>query len=474
LNCAELFSGCSSGSQETDWTGEAMYDDRPMENVDAFLSMWERAGGPDFKSDFGLPDPAWQGVTSASSHTATMMTPASNPEADTMTLEQPETDDHTIAVEEPLAAIRRPKLKKAKPRWLSAARLVWMLATLALTGFCLFMGLTGSHPDTKPIDQFQVGMIVPADALHGDNDLLYGERVSPKTWRHLFVRGKKDDGSRWDADLLVPLWWITEQQAKVGGKVHISVPECHIDGDARVVTLGPCPRIHDIDGRVVTSVFRHHSANVLDLRIEGLDEPIGTTANHPFFSVDRAEFVRADELEPGDLLRRIDGTALRVISSTPRRGTHTVYNLQVSVDHVYHVTKAGVLVHNAKPCGLVNVVEEEADPLGRWFARYGDHGAETFSARLLDGTDELGIAWTGNVRQLAGNIAEIQGAIGRNIPKITGLASDGLEATIKAGRFNADLYAQHISRRLGGKWSIEVIKRPGQDVWDIIATRIAD
>jgi hypothetical protein len=120
----------------------------------------------------------------------------------------------------------------------------------------------------------------------------------------------------------------------------------------------------------------------------------------------------------------------------------------------------------------VNVTEETSDRLGRWFARYGDEGAETFSARLLNGSDELGIAWTGNVRQLVDNIAEIQGAIGRNIPKITGVASDGLEATIRSGRFNGDLYAQTLARRLGGQWTVEAIKRPGADVWEIIATRI--
>ena len=124
------------------------------------------------------------------------------------------------------------------------------------------------------------------------------------------------------------------------------------------------------------------------------------------------------------------------------------------------------------PKGLVNVTEEASDRLGRWFARYGDDGAETFSARLLNGSDELGISWTGNVCQLADSIAEVQGVIGRNIPKITGVASDGLEATIKAGRFNGDLYAQTLARRLGGQWSVEAVKRPGSDVWDIIATRL--
>jgi hypothetical protein len=124
----------------------------------------------------------------------------------------------------------------------------------------------------------------------------------------------------------------------------------------------------------------------------------------------------------------------------------------------------------------VNVVEESSDNLGRWFARYGDDGVETFSARLRDGTDELGIAWTDNVREVASNIAEIQGAIGRNIPKIIGTASDGIETLIKAGRFNSDLYASHLGRHLGGQWKVEVLRRPGlsNEIWDIIATRIGD
>ncbi|TWT29631.1 RHS repeat-associated core domain-containing protein [Blastopirellula retiformator] len=124
--------------------------------------------------------------------------------------------------------------------------------------------------------------------------------------------------------------------------------------------------------------------------------------------------------------------------------------------------------------GLTNVVEESSDSFGRWFARYGDDGAETFSARLLNGADELGIAWTDDVAQLAGNIAEIQCAGGRNITKIKGLASDGIEKLIKAGRFNSDLYAKQLSRKLGGTRRIDVVKRTAQDAWDITATRIGN
>ncbi len=330
-----------------------MYNDASVDNTDACFSRWESDDARGFHSGFRSLGRASRSPISAPGYATTLPQVADSEHA-TTTLDPPASKHRTEPTDEP---VPNPSPKKKKRRRFSMVGLVWMFAALALSGFCLFMGLTGFHPDTKPIDQFHVGMIVPPDALHGDNDLLYGERVHPKTWRHLFVKGKKDDGSRWDADLLVPLWWITEHDARVGGQVHISVPECNIDGQARVVTLGPCPEIDDIDGRVVTSVFRHHSANVLDLRVEGLAEPIGTTANHPFFSVDHAEFVRADELQPGEMLRLIDGTPIRVISSTPRPGTHTVYNLQVSVDHVYHVTKAGVLVHNSNDCSTKEIVE---------------------------------------------------------------------------------------------------------------------
>ncbi len=122
----------------------------------------------------------------------------------------------------------------------------------------------------------------------------------------------------------------------------------------------------------------------------------------------------------------------------------------------------------------MNVVEESSDNLGRWFARYGNDGAETFSARLLNETNELVIAWTANMREIAPSIAEVQRAIGRIIPRITGTASDRLEAAIKAGRFNADLYAKQLSRHLGGQWKVEAVRRSGisNEVWDIIGTRI--
>jgi hypothetical protein len=125
--------------------------------------------------------------------------------------------------------------------------------------------------------------------------------------------------------------------------------------------------------------------------------------------------------------------------------------------------------------GLGNVVEEEPTRQGRWFARYDDKGRETFSARVDPKTNKAEISWTEEVLQLADNLAEIQTATGQNIPEINGMASDGIQEAIEAKRFNSDLYEKHLSRRLGGQWKIEVIRRPGpRDVWDINAKRIGD
>jgi hypothetical protein len=129
--------------------------------------------------------------------------------------------------------------------------------------------------------------------------------------------------------------------------VDIAVPECGIDVRAEILAIEPCPPIPPGPGRVVTGTFKHQSAAVVDVHVTGLAAPIGTTANHPFWSEDRQAFVRADELLPGDRLRTLSGTS-KVLAVVTRAASAPVYNLEVQYAHVYHVDTSGVLVHNAK------------------------------------------------------------------------------------------------------------------------------
>ena len=82
------------------------------------------------------------------------------------------------------------------------------------------------------------------------------------------------------------------------------------------------------------------------------EETIGTTSNHPFWSVDRQEFVQAGSLEIGERLQTLSGDVKVVQQKLPRPGPQPVFNLEVHNEHVYFVGQDGVLVHNAGPNGL--------------------------------------------------------------------------------------------------------------------------
>ncbi len=131
------------------------------------------------------------------------------------------------------------------------------------------------------------------------------------------------------------------------------MPECGIEGWARVLGIGKCPLISPRPGpefQLVTATFKHHAKQILDVYIADETDAIGTTPNHPFWSHDKQKFIRADELTAGEQVQKANGTLTTVTHVVPRAGTNTVYNLEVQCTHTYHVGNSGVLVHNSKPC----------------------------------------------------------------------------------------------------------------------------
>ena len=215
------------------------------------------------------------------------------------------------------------------------------------------------------------------------------ERFDPAEWRTIALRMTKPDGGRLDITLLRPLEWLEQYQAKPGSTIHLDLEELGAVGPAEVVSIDPCPDIGpapSADCRLVTGTFAHESAQVLDLTIEGLDEPIGVTANHPFWSEDRQAFVPAGQLRIGEHLgtaargllsaesesaasaapralvgaerpaatagtTRSGRTAAypRVLSIRSRPGLQAVYNLEIDLEHVYYVSTSALLVHNSYP-----------------------------------------------------------------------------------------------------------------------------
>jgi hypothetical protein len=189
---------------------------------------------------------------------------------------------------------------------------------------------------SKAIDALHVGDRVRADRSTA-------EVVDAANWRRLELRCAKPDGTHAEVVLLRPLSWLDEHGAKVGGRVPLSVPECGIDGSAEVLSISSCPAISSGNGKIVTGTYCHTAPRTLDVYVEGQTDPIGTTANHLFWSENRQAFVRADRLYSGERLYSVNAKP-KVVGLMGRPAAATVYNLEIQGGQVFHVGPLGIAV----------------------------------------------------------------------------------------------------------------------------------
>ncbi len=132
-------------------------------------------------------------------------------------------------------------------------------------------------------------------------------------------------------------------------EIWVELPEMGVLGWATLTDVDENVAIQPGPGAVVTGTFAHVSDAVIDLQIEDQPKPIGCTTTHPFWSVDRQDFVEAGRLQQGERVQLYNGETKRVVQKLPRPGPVNVYNLEVYAEHVYRVTPDGVLVHNNCP-----------------------------------------------------------------------------------------------------------------------------
>lgn len=185
---------------------------------------------------------------------------------------------------------------------------------------------------------------VPSESPFPDD---YDVIEAPK-WRTVKLEMELSHGGRCEITLARPLAWLELVRGKVGETIDLQMPEMGVAGPARVVAIEPCPEFSPpkAGSRPVIGKFVTTNAKVIDLSIDGLDKPIGTTASHPFWSLDRKGWVAAGDLKSGEKLRTQDGSAT-VESVIPRAGTETVYNIEVHKNHTFFVSDAKLWVHNA-------------------------------------------------------------------------------------------------------------------------------
>ncbi|TWT94541.1 hypothetical protein Pla52n_53620 [Stieleria varia] len=147
----------------------------------------------------------------------------------------------------------------------------------------------------------------------------------------------------------------------MGETITLTLSEMGIEGSAQVLGIEPCPSVSGGNGSLVTGRFLHSSGEVMELRLAGQAEPIGVTAIHPIYSVDRQSYVPAGELFPGETVATLSGeTNVAAIHSTGH--SQAVFNLEIQGQHVFRVTEDGLLVHN--DCGTTSVGSEQTTIIG--------------------------------------------------------------------------------------------------------------
>lgn len=242
---------------------------------------------------------------------------------------------------------------------------VWLMGCLAVSG--LFGWHFASSENSSPPDRAVAATPVSTTQLSpyvtkSIRDIRIGERVlahNPEvtnqerrqaiepdsSWRHLQLEMKKADDSVLKIELLRPQEWVVSHNAYAGTTIYLDLEEMGASGPAKVVSISRAPPLAKGPGQVVTGTFSHSAGNVINLDVDGLDEPIGTTENHPFWSEDRQAFIAAGDLKTGERLRTEAGRII-CVSSSSSRTADSVFNLEINTEHVYFVSDAALLVHN--------------------------------------------------------------------------------------------------------------------------------
>ena len=199
----------------------------------------------------------------------------------------------------------------------------------------------------KPIAEAQLGeRTIGQNPLREqvDDDL---PEPNQESWRKLTLRLPKDNGKLLTVELLRSLDWIETEDASEGGAIFLDLVEMGAVGDAEVVAIEPCPPIQPGKGNVITGRFIHEveQGEVIELRFSNQPEATRVTKNHPYWSVDREDFVPAGNLRDGETVDGLNGTTT-VASITMSNYTGLVYNLEIHGQHVYRVGSRGLLAHN--------------------------------------------------------------------------------------------------------------------------------
>ncbi|MGK3985797.1 SpvB/TcaC N-terminal domain-containing protein [Sorangium sp. So ce136] len=214
------------------------------------------------------------------------------------------------------------------------------------SGLCFVAGTeVATSSGLVPIETVSVGdRVLTSDGR--------SETLVDESWRLVELEMPSPAGARnaIEIRLLRPPSWLAANGVAVGRTVWLAYEEISLAGEALVKRIGPAPRIAVGPGRVVLSTINQTANDIVRLRFSEEGEVIEATSSHRFYSVDRGDWVRADNLQTGEHVRTATGT-LAVSGVDVLPGAQRVFNLEVESEHEYFVSELRVLSHNTQPCG---------------------------------------------------------------------------------------------------------------------------
>jgi hypothetical protein len=173
-------------------------------------------------------------------------------------------------------------------------------------------------------------------------------------------------------------------QVEIGESIPLHLSELGIEGNYTIIKkdeqiIADSSFVQTAEGkkelRAIIGKFKRYGAEVWDYTFSNSTLPIGSTPNHPFYSLDRSAYVPIGDMRLGERLQTYDGSPCSLVSKSKRPTGDFVYNLEIEGEHNYWVgspqaagAKDMMLVHNTyieikKPDGSldywVNVKEEK-------------------------------------------------------------------------------------------------------------------
>ncbi len=185
--------------------------------------------------------------------------------------------------------------------------------------------------------------------------------ITPETWQVGKFVIIEEDGSLVEIEANRPKEWFEDYELKEkGDEVWLEIEEMGIaayavlqeikstDIDTRRFELNE----NGIVDRPVITTYKRIANEISDYTFSN-GQVISCTPNHPFFSIDRHEYIPVGELNFGETVQTAGERAVRFIGGKSREKGEHVYNFEVWREHNYYVGSEGsedfVLVHNS--CG---------------------------------------------------------------------------------------------------------------------------